>query len=96
MTGLVSVDRDDDYVVQLKTQRQKTHCKNNQLSDCASINPNVNSVINGKRALFYRVRTAATCCLVSPCLLKHRSKSPGRRRDVARKFWASVIPEAVT
>ena len=24
MTGLVSVDRDDDYVVQLKTQRQKT------------------------------------------------------------------------
>ena len=23
MTGLVSVDRDDDYVVQLKTQRQK-------------------------------------------------------------------------
>ena len=23
----------DDYVVQLKTQRQKTHCKNNQLSD---------------------------------------------------------------
>ena len=47
MTGLVSLDRDDDYVVQLKTQRQKTHCKNNQLSDCASINPNVNSVING-------------------------------------------------
>ena len=35
---------------------------------------------------------AATCSLVSPCLLKHRSKSPGRRRDVARKFWASVIP----
>ena len=52
MTGLVSVDRDDDYVVQLKTQRQKTHCKNNQLSDCASINPNVHSVINGKCALF--------------------------------------------
>ena len=52
MTGLVSVDRDDDYVVQLKTQRQKTRCKNNQLSDCASINPNVNCVINGKRALF--------------------------------------------
>ena len=52
MTGLVSVDRDDDYVVQLKTQRQKTHCKNNQLSDYAAINPNVNSVINGKRALF--------------------------------------------
>ena len=52
MTGLVSVDREDDYVVQLKTQRQKTHCKNNQLRDCASINPNVNSVINGKRALF--------------------------------------------
>ena len=51
MTGLVAVDRDDDYVVQLKTQRQKTHCINNQLSDCASINPNVNSVINGKRAL---------------------------------------------
>ena len=52
MTRLVSVDRDDDYVVQLKTQRQKTHCKNNQLRDCATINPNVNSVINGKRALF--------------------------------------------
>ena len=29
---------------------------------------------------------------MSPCLLKHRSKSPGRRRDVARQFWASVIP----
>ena len=58
MTGLVSVDRDDDYFVQLKTQRQKktkkthTHCKNNQLSDCATINANVNSVINGKCALF--------------------------------------------
>ena len=38
MTGLVSVDREDYYVVQLKTQRQKTHCKNNQLSDCATIN----------------------------------------------------------
>ena len=47
MTRLVSVDRDDDYVVQLKTHRQKTHCKNNQISDCATINPNVNSVING-------------------------------------------------
>ena len=53
MTGLVSVDRNDDYVVQLKTHRQKkTHCKNNQLSNCATINPKVNSVINGKRALF--------------------------------------------
>ena len=51
MTVLVSVDRDDDCV-QLKTQRQKTHCKNNQLSDCVTINLNVNSVINGKRALF--------------------------------------------
>ena len=51
MTRLVSVDRDDDYVVQLKTQRQKTHCENSQLSDCATINRNVNSVINGKRAL---------------------------------------------
>ena len=45
MTRLVSVDRDDDYVV----QRQKTLCKNNQLNDRATINPNVNSVINGKR-----------------------------------------------
>ena len=45
MTRSVSVDRDDDYVVQLKAQRQKTHCKNNQLSDCATIYPNVNSVI---------------------------------------------------
>ena len=52
MTGLVPVDRDDDYVVQLKTQRQKTHCKHNQLRDCTTINPNVTSVINGKRALF--------------------------------------------
>ena len=52
MTGSVSVDHDDDYVVQLRTQRQKIHCKNNQLSDSATINPNVNSVINGKRALF--------------------------------------------
>ena len=52
MTGLVSVEHDDDYVVQLKTQRQKTHCKNNQLSDCTTMNPNVNSVINGKHALF--------------------------------------------
>ena len=52
MTRLKSVDRDDDYVVQLKTQGQKTLCKNNHLSDRATINPNVNSVINGKRALF--------------------------------------------
>ena len=52
MVGLVSVDRDDDYVVQLKTQRQKTHYNINQLSNCATINLNVNSVINGKRALF--------------------------------------------
>ena len=52
MTGLVSEDRDDNYVVQIKTQQQKTHCKNNQLSDCATINLNVNSVIKGKRALF--------------------------------------------
>ena len=52
MTGLEPVDRDDEYVVQLKSQRQKTHCKNNQLSDCATINLNVISVINGKRALF--------------------------------------------
>ena len=52
MTGLVSVDRGDDNVAQLKTQRQKIHYKNNQLSDCATINPNVNSVINRKRALF--------------------------------------------
>ena len=46
----MSVDRDDDYAVQLNAQRQKTHSKNNQLSDYATINPNVNSVINGKRA----------------------------------------------
>ena len=52
MTRLESIDHDDDYVVQLKTERQNTHCKNNQLSDCATINPNVNSVINGKRVLF--------------------------------------------
>ena len=41
----MSVDRDDDNVVQLNAQRQKKHCKNNQLSDYATINPNVNSVI---------------------------------------------------
>ena len=52
MTRLKSIDHDDDYVVQLKTERQNTHCKNNQLSDCATINPNVKSVINGKRVLF--------------------------------------------
>ena len=52
MTRLVSIDRDDDYVVQLKTERQNTHCKNNQLSNGPTINSNVNSVINGKRALF--------------------------------------------
>ena len=52
MTGLVSVDRDDNYVAQLKTQWQKTHSKNNHLSDCATINLNVNSVITEKRALF--------------------------------------------
>ena len=51
MIRLVSIDRDDDYVVQLKTERQNTHCKNNQLSDCVTINPDVNSV-DGKRALF--------------------------------------------
>ena len=43
----MSADRDDDFVVQFKTQRQKTDCKNNQLSDYATINLNVNSVING-------------------------------------------------
>ena len=36
---------------------------------------------------------AATSSLLSFCLLKCRSKSPGWRHDVARKFWASVIPE---
>ena len=50
-TGMVSVDRDNDKVVQLKTQPQKNTQKN-QFSDYATINPNVNSVINGKRALF--------------------------------------------
>ena len=39
------------------------------------------------------VRTASTCILLSLCLLKHRSRSPGRRHDVALQFWASVIPE---
>ena len=48
----MSADRNDDYVVQLKTQRQKTHCKNNQLSNYATINPNVNSVINGNVPYF--------------------------------------------
>ena len=88
MTRLVSIDHDDDYVVQLKTERQNTHCKNNQLSDCATINPNVNRVINGNVSYL----AGKDGSLVSPCLIKHRSKSPGRRRDVARKFWASVIP----
>ena len=52
MTGLESADRYDDYVVQLKIHRQKSHYKNNQLRECATINPNVNSVIDGKHALF--------------------------------------------
>ena len=50
-TGLVSVDHYDDYVVQLKTQRQKSHYKNNQLCDCATINRKVNSVLKGKTCL---------------------------------------------
>ena len=52
MTGLVSTDRYDDDVVQLKTHRQKSHYKNNQLCECATINPKVNNIIDGKRALF--------------------------------------------
>ena len=52
MTGLVSEDCYDDYVVQLKTQWQKRNYKNNQLCDYATINPKVNGVINGKCALF--------------------------------------------
>ena len=44
---LVSVDLYDDYVVQLKTQWQKSHYKINQLCNCATINLKVNSVING-------------------------------------------------
>ena len=35
---------------------------------------------------------AATYSLLSLCLFKHRSKSPGGRHDVTRKFWARVIP----
>ena len=52
MNGLVSADRYNDYVVHLKTHRQKSHYKNNQLCECATINQEVNSVIDGKRALF--------------------------------------------
>ena len=26
-------------------------------------------------------------------MLKHCSKSPGQRRDIARKVWASMIPD---
>ena len=52
MTGLVSADLNDNYVVQLKTHRQKSHYKNNQLCECATINPKVNRVIDGKRVLF--------------------------------------------
>ena len=51
MTGLVSADHYGDYVVQLKTHRQKSHYKNNQLCECATINPKVNSLIDGKHAL---------------------------------------------
>ena len=49
---VMSADRYDDYVMQLKTHRQKSHYKSNQLCECATINPKVNSVIDGKRALF--------------------------------------------
>ena len=80
MIGFVSVDRYNDYVVQLKTEQQKTHNKNNQFCECATINRKLNSVINGK------------CSPVSLCFLKHSSKSPGRRCDIARKFWVRVIP----
>ena len=48
MTGLVSADRYNDYVVQLKTHWQKSHYKNNQLYECATINPKINGVIDGK------------------------------------------------
>ena len=50
MTGLVSADHYDNYVVQLKTHRQKSHYQNNQLCKCATMNPKVNSVIVGKHA----------------------------------------------
>ena len=52
MTELVSADCYDDSVVQLKTHRQKSHYKNNQLCECATINLKVNSVIDGKHVLF--------------------------------------------
>ena len=77
----------------LKIQRQKAHYKTNQLCDYATVNPKVNSVINGKTCLILRVRTASTSSLLSLCLSKCRSRSPGYRHDVAQKFWASVIPD---
>ena len=52
MTGLVSADRYEDYVLQFKTHRQKAHYKNNQLYECITIYPKVNSVLDGKHALF--------------------------------------------
>ena len=52
MSGLVSADRYEDYVVQIKTHHQKSHYKNNQLYECATINPKVNRVTDGKCALF--------------------------------------------
>ena len=38
-------------------------------------------------------KDGSTCSLLLLCLFKRRSKSPEARHDVARKFWASVIPE---
>ena len=67
MTGLVSADWYDSCVVQLKTRRQKSHYKNNQLGECATINPKVNSIIDGKRALLSgqgRLLHAICCCSV--------------------------------
>ena len=35
---------------------------------------------------------AATCSLLSLCLFKRHSKSPGGGHDVAKKFWDRAIP----
>ena len=39
MTGLVSVDSYDDYVVRLKTQRQKSHYKNKEVAIDSRLSP---------------------------------------------------------
>ena len=75
MTGLVSADGYDDYVVQLKTHQQKSHNKNNQLCECATINPKVNRVIDEGR-LLHAVCCRSVCKIVALNRLDRDMTSP--------------------